>query len=479
MSLTDTVPPVATTAGHDSQRTPTHAGQDIQSTSSPITALSSSDDHLRDQRGTPHIPKDQSVGSTPGQSALGVAPGGTPTSPRLIPSSTSTSISHSHSDKGGSIPTSNALSSSLRSRLSSSAPFSPLSSSTPIISSRPLTSYNYSVNASSLSTSTATSSLLMLSSSEGAAARDARVKVEDPEWTRLREPSQESHSTTHESDIDMDQGYRHRDSYPHQHNLRHAQDDSDTDMLDMSSESGSRSKLSNKKRLASPTSSHTANMKDSQVPSGASMTPSPRLHPQSSEGPNGSCSPRPRKNSISTTKKEHKVGVTATSCANCGTTTTPLWRRASNGQTICNACGLYFKARNLTRPPWLKRNMGLKKGETVEEGAEESDDHRASAGGESSSTKKDAHESTSAAPMGKGGAEGEPKENPTDDSECAGTCPGDEGGDQEKEARKPPGEFTSTRSTTRFTRTESATKPTKAIATSAIGSIQGTSFEAV
>jgi len=49
-------------------------------------------------------------------------------------------------------------------------------------------------------------------------------------------------------------------------------------------------------------------------------------------------------------------GVSATVCANCGTTTTPLWRRAPNGETICNACGLYLKARNTVRPPWLKRN---------------------------------------------------------------------------------------------------------------------------
>jgi uncharacterized Zn finger protein (UPF0148 family) len=45
-----------------------------------------------------------------------------------------------------------------------------------------------------------------------------------------------------------------------------------------------------------------------------------------------------------------------TSCSNCGTTTTPLWRRSPLGETICNACGLYFKARNTTRPVWLKRN---------------------------------------------------------------------------------------------------------------------------
>ncbi|GAB7343192.1 hypothetical protein MBLNU457_1260t1 [Dothideomycetes sp. NU457] len=42
-------------------------------------------------------------------------------------------------------------------------------------------------------------------------------------------------------------------------------------------------------------------------------------------------------------------------CSNCGTTKTPLWRRAPNGETICNACGLYLKARNQMRPVNLKR----------------------------------------------------------------------------------------------------------------------------
>jgi uncharacterized Zn finger protein (UPF0148 family) len=42
--------------------------------------------------------------------------------------------------------------------------------------------------------------------------------------------------------------------------------------------------------------------------------------------------------------------------SNCRTTQTPLWRRSPTGETICNACGLYLKARNQHRPVNLKRN---------------------------------------------------------------------------------------------------------------------------
>ncbi|KAK9236736.1 hypothetical protein V1525DRAFT_406093 [Lipomyces kononenkoae] len=44
-------------------------------------------------------------------------------------------------------------------------------------------------------------------------------------------------------------------------------------------------------------------------------------------------------------------------CSNCGTTRTPLWRRGPDGTTICNACGLYLKARNMSRPVNLKRPL--------------------------------------------------------------------------------------------------------------------------
>ncbi|KAJ2963504.1 hypothetical protein NQZ79_g1491 [Umbelopsis isabellina] len=69
-----------------------------------------------------------------------------------------------------------------------------------------------------------------------------------------------------------------------------------------------------------------------------------------------------KQNGIEGSKAQKKVkteppqsSVSATVCSNCGTTTTPLWRRAPNGETICNACGLYLKARNTLRPVSLKR----------------------------------------------------------------------------------------------------------------------------
>jgi GATA-binding protein len=46
-----------------------------------------------------------------------------------------------------------------------------------------------------------------------------------------------------------------------------------------------------------------------------------------------------------------------TSCTNCGTQTTPLWRRDPEGQPLCNACGLFFKLHGVVRPLSLKTDV--------------------------------------------------------------------------------------------------------------------------
>ncbi|XP_029901656.1 transcription factor GATA-3 isoform X4 [Myripristis murdjan] len=70
-----------------------------------------------------------------------------------------------------------------------------------------------------------------------------------------------------------------------------------------------------------------------------------------------SCSGRSRP--ISCRKLSRQVQSAArragTSCANCQTTTTTLWRRNANGDPVCNACGLYFKLHNINRPLTMKK----------------------------------------------------------------------------------------------------------------------------
>ncbi|KAI8888819.1 hypothetical protein K501DRAFT_329672 [Backusella circina FSU 941] len=57
------------------------------------------------------------------------------------------------------------------------------------------------------------------------------------------------------------------------------------------------------------------------------------------------------------TEKNIKKDTGITQCTNCGTTTTPLWRRNPEGKPLCNACGLFLKLHGVVRPLSLKTDV--------------------------------------------------------------------------------------------------------------------------
>lgn len=90
---------------------------------------------------------------------------------------------------------------------------------------------------------------------------------------------------------------------------------------------------------------------------------------------------------------------TGQTCSNCGTHRTPLWRRSPEGNIICNACGLYLKARNTPR--------------FVQRGNNNSNNNSSNTISSSSSDilSKDSDGSTD--------------KNKSSANDCSGTCPGD------------------------------------------------------
>ncbi|KAF9305287.1 putative electron transfer flavoprotein subunit [Mortierella antarctica] len=328
-----------------------------------------------------------------------------PLSPLPSPPSSSSSSSSTmvtDKDKGHPIPTSNALSYSLKSRLSSAAPLSSLSSVTPssIISPKPYSSYHTTVTSSSLSTSPSTSSQPLSPTKDGRPLNPVSIysSSSSKSFEQEDEEAKDYSSYPYVPRVSMSSAkdrYSTSPVYQRQQESEYEdeeEEEGDDDEYEMDEEYGSDSGLPMEHDSGLPyehdtemadintrSSPHpTSAIDTSKAASTSTSTTSPQLAPQETNTATPTTSTSASTSTPATTATTaapaKKNGVSATSCANCGTTTTPLWRRASDGQTICNACGLYFKARNSTRPPWLKRNMGLKKGDTSTGETEELED---------------------------------------------------------------------------------------------------------
>ncbi|KAF2190459.1 hypothetical protein K469DRAFT_559070 [Zopfia rhizophila CBS 207.26] len=55
--------------------------------------------------------------------------------------------------------------------------------------------------------------------------------------------------------------------------------------------------------------------------------------------------------------KQGEQTAVPTTCTNCFTQTTPLWRRNPEGHPLCNACGLFLKLHGVVRPLSLKTDV--------------------------------------------------------------------------------------------------------------------------
>ncbi|KAI0319964.1 hypothetical protein OF83DRAFT_1053942, partial [Amylostereum chailletii] len=89
-------------------------------------------------------------------------------------------------------------------------------------------------------------------------------------------------------------------------------------------------------------------------PSPVSVSHPPQQHqfaPKEPPFPPSASAPPPTRDDSHQRVSTPSADAGGQTCANCGTATTPLWRRDGEGKTICNACGLYLKNRNTARPP--------------------------------------------------------------------------------------------------------------------------------
>ena len=128
-------------------------------------------------------------------------------------------------------------------------------------------------------------------------------------------------------------------------NRSHASSNSINDM---------RSRANDPKRQKIPRTSSTPN--NVHLGQRASMQARPQSSPNSPPESNFSSAIPSRPDSPGGSKPGENNGV-PTTCTNCFTQTTPLWRRNPEGHPLCNACGLFLKLHGVVRPLSLKTDI--------------------------------------------------------------------------------------------------------------------------
>ena len=118
-----------------------------------------------------------------------------------------------------------------------------------------------------------------------------------------------------------------------------------TEFGNIQSVNDNRNRHQDRRRQKIPRTSSTVALSNQHTQSTKSPTDESRF---SSRQPSGSDSPKP---------KDTDQNSVPTTCMNCFTQTTPLWRRTREGHPLCNACGLFFKLHDAIRPLSLKTDV--------------------------------------------------------------------------------------------------------------------------
>ena len=115
-----------------------------------------------------------------------------------------------------------------------------------------------------------------------------------------------------------------------------------------------RNRTNDPRRQKIPRTSSTPNAL--QLAQQQAMNPRPQSSPNSPPESGFSSVVPSRPGSPGGSKNGENNGI-PTTCTNCFTQTTPLWRRNPEGHPLCNACGLFLKLHGVVRPLSLKTDV--------------------------------------------------------------------------------------------------------------------------